>query len=75
MDEISSILNVGSKCHKFDTQFKTNQECFTQRTSNLTIYGEPDIKNCFILDKCMMLMIVWLSGFLLVNLQHENSYQ
>ena len=30
----------------FDTKFRINQECFTQRTRDLAIDGEPGIKLC-----------------------------
>ena len=28
----------------FNTEFRTNEECFTQRTRDLAIDGEPDMK-------------------------------
>ena len=56
------------------TQFRTNQECFTHRTSNLAIDGEPDI-TLFYIWKVHYIddhPVIWFPS---VRLQQENYYQ
>ena len=74
VDKISLIIHVKPSVMNFETQFRTNQECFTQRTSDLEIDSEPDIK-CFNIWHVHDIddhLEIWFSS---VRLQCKNSYQ